>query len=76
VPTLELHGSIIILESLPSRGDLEWDVPTLALHGINGDSAGNYHLMSEESTVARGFRRALPAHIRGIHPRKGILPGE
>jgi hypothetical protein len=25
-------------------------VPTLALHGINGVSGGNYHLMDEEST--------------------------
>jgi hypothetical protein len=26
------------------------ELPTLALHGISGDSAGNYHLMDEEST--------------------------
>jgi hypothetical protein len=39
-----------ILELLPSGGLLERDVPTLALHGINGDSAKNYHLMDEEST--------------------------
>jgi hypothetical protein len=38
------------------------DVPTLALHGINGNSAGNYHLMDEEFTGEIGFRRQLPAH--------------
>jgi hypothetical protein len=50
-------------------------VPTLTLHRINGESAGNYHLRDEESTGERGFRRELPALKRGIHPRKGILPG-
>jgi hypothetical protein len=50
-------------------------VPTLALHGINGDSAGNYHLMDEESAGGRGFRRELPAHRQGIHPKKEIPPG-
>jgi hypothetical protein len=54
---------------------LERDVPTLALHGINGDSAGNYHHMDEESTGIMGFRRELPAYRRGIHPRKGIPQG-
>jgi hypothetical protein len=29
---------------------LERDEPTLALQGINGDSAGNYQLMEEEVT--------------------------
>jgi hypothetical protein len=51
-----------ILESLPSGGSLERDVPTHALLGINGESAGNYHLMIEESTGGRGFRWELPAH--------------
>jgi hypothetical protein len=54
---------------------LERDVPILALHGINGKSAGNYHLIDEESTGGMGFRRELPAHRLGIHPRKGIPPG-
>jgi hypothetical protein len=54
---------------------LEFDVPTLALLGINRESAGNYHLMDEESTGGRGFRLELPAHRRGIHPRKGIPLG-
>jgi hypothetical protein len=54
---------------------LESDVLTLALHGINGESARNYHLINEESTGGRGFRRELPAHRRGIHPSKGIPPG-
>jgi hypothetical protein len=54
---------------------LECDVPTLALHGINGESAGNYHLMNEEYFEGRGFRWELPAQRKGIHPRKGIPPG-
>jgi hypothetical protein len=50
---------------------MECNVPTLALHGSKeswnrhqsedvlnaGDSSGNYHLMDEESTGARGFHR-------------------
>jgi hypothetical protein len=63
------------MESLPSGGSLESDVPTLALHGINGESAGNYHLINEESTGGRGFRRELPAHRQGIYPRKVFSPG-
>jgi hypothetical protein len=37
---------------------LERDVPTLALHGINGETAVNYHLIKEEYTGAYfiGFR--------------------
>jgi hypothetical protein len=35
---------------LLSGGLLKRDVPTLTLHGINGDSAGNYNLIDEEST--------------------------
>jgi hypothetical protein len=54
---------------------MECDVPTLALHGINGDSAGNYHHIDEESTGRMGFRRESPDYRRGIHPRKGIPPG-
>jgi hypothetical protein len=34
---------------------MERELPTLALHGINGESAGNYHLINEESTGGRGF---------------------
>jgi hypothetical protein len=49
--------------------------PTLALHGITGDSAGNYHHMHKKSTGGMGFRRELLAHRRGIHPRKGIPTG-
>jgi hypothetical protein len=50
------------------------DVPTLTLHGINGVSAGNFHLMDEESTGGIGFCWELPAHRRQIDPRKGIPP--
>jgi hypothetical protein len=51
-----------ILELLPSGGNFERNVPTLALHGINGKSAGNYHAMNEESTQGRGFLQELPAY--------------
>jgi hypothetical protein len=44
-------------------------------YGINGEFAGNYHTMNEESTGGRGFRRELPAHRLEIHQRKGIPPG-
>jgi hypothetical protein len=30
-------------------------LPTLAFHGINSDSAGNYQLIDVESTVRMGF---------------------
>jgi hypothetical protein len=63
------------MELLPSGGSLESDVPTLALHEINWESAGNNHLINQESTVGRGFCRESPVQRRGIHPRKGILPG-
>jgi hypothetical protein len=39
-----------ILVLLRSGGLLEYDVPTLALHRINGDSAGNHHLIDEVYT--------------------------
>jgi hypothetical protein len=52
-----------ILESLPSGECLERDVLTLALHGINGDSAGNYHLMDKDSPRGWEFHRELPAHL-------------
>jgi hypothetical protein len=35
---------------LPSRGIFACELQTLALHGINGGSAGNDPLMDEEST--------------------------
>jgi hypothetical protein len=47
---------------------LERGWPTLALHGINGESAGNYPLINEECTRGRGFWLKLTAHRRGIHP--------
>jgi hypothetical protein len=36
--------------------------PTLALHGINGDSAGNYHLMGEESTNLQHGQLTIHQH--------------
>jgi hypothetical protein len=58
-------------------------VLTLALHGINGesagnttswtrnppeegDSAGNYQFIEEESTQGRGFYRESPAYLHGF----------
>jgi hypothetical protein len=54
---------------------VECYVPIDALHGINGESARNYHVIDEESIGGRGFRRELPAHRRGIYPKKGIPSG-
>jgi hypothetical protein len=51
-----------------SGGSLERDVPTLALHGIKWESAGNYHLIDEESNRGRGFHRELPTHSLGFRP--------
>jgi hypothetical protein len=53
---------------LPSGGSLKCDVPTLALHGINRESAVNYQLIYEESTRGRGFHRELPVHLLGFRP--------
>jgi hypothetical protein len=43
---------------LPSGGFFFCRLPTLALHGINSNSAGNYQLIDEEST-----RRICPRTI-------------
>jgi hypothetical protein len=40
---------------LPSGGFFVRGLPTLALHGINSDSAGNCQLIEEESTIRMGF---------------------
>jgi hypothetical protein len=50
---------------LPTGGFFVRDVPTLALHGINGDSARNYHLIDEESAD----------HRWGIHPKNVYSAG-
>jgi hypothetical protein len=50
----------VILELLPSEGHLERDVPTLALHGINGDSAGNYHLLGSNLGAAAEYTAFRP----------------
>jgi hypothetical protein len=53
---------------VPSGGSLECNVPTLALHGINGDSAGNDPLIDDESTRGRGYLWELLAYLRGFRP--------
>jgi hypothetical protein len=40
---------------LPSGGFFARGLPTLALNGINSDSAGNYQLIDVESTIRMGF---------------------
>jgi hypothetical protein len=50
------------------RRKFERGVLTLALHGKNGESAGNCHLMDEESTGGGGFHRELPAYLRRFRP--------
>jgi hypothetical protein len=43
---------------------LERDVLTLALHEVNGESAGNYHLMDEDSARRMGFRSSYKLMMR------------
>jgi hypothetical protein len=40
-----------MLDLLPSGGFFVCGLPTLALHEIKSDSAGNYQLIDEESTA-------------------------
>jgi hypothetical protein len=47
---------------------MECAVPTLTLHGINRESAGNYQLIDKESTRGRGFPRESPVHLLGFRP--------
>jgi hypothetical protein len=43
-------------------------MPTLTLHGINGDSARNYHLIWTRNPPEEWlFRRESPVHEPGIH---------
>jgi hypothetical protein len=50
-------------------------VPTLTLHGINRESAGNYQLIDEESTRGRGFHRELPVPLLGFRPVRSKFVG-
>jgi hypothetical protein len=60
---------------LPFGGFFVRGLPTLALHGRNSDSAGNYQLIDVESTVSMGFppgvtssgTRNPPEGGRGFH---------
>jgi hypothetical protein len=47
---------------------MECNTPTLALHGINRESAGNYQLKDKESTRGKGFPRESPVHLLGFRP--------
>jgi hypothetical protein len=44
---------------LSSGGFSFCGLPTLALHGINSDSAGNYQLVDMESTLRMGFMQGI-----------------
>jgi hypothetical protein len=54
-------GEIVILPGITSkktrnpRRNFVSELPTLALHGINSESAGNYPLIDVESTERMGF---------------------
>jgi hypothetical protein len=54
--------------ALPVGGSLERDVPTLAIHAINGESAGNYRRIDKESSQGWVFLRELPAYLRVFRP--------
>jgi hypothetical protein len=47
---------------------MECVAPTLLLHGINRESAGNYQLIDKESTQGGGFPRESPVHLLGFRP--------
>jgi hypothetical protein len=47
---------------IPSRGFFVCKPQTLALHGINGDSAGNYGFIDDESTGGM----VMPPGIKGL----------
>jgi hypothetical protein len=54
---------------LPSGGFFVCGLPTLALHGINSDSAGNYQLIDLESTIRMGFLPGITS-LGTINPPK------
>jgi hypothetical protein len=62
-----------ILELLPSGGIFIRELPKLALHGINGDSAGNYCTTSWTRNPPYDwlFCREFPAHTQGINWKNG-----
>jgi hypothetical protein len=41
-----------------------------------GDSAGNYQLIDEESTQGTGFHRELPAYLLGFRPVRSKFAGK
>jgi hypothetical protein len=62
-----------ILELLSSGGIFIPEPPSLALHGINGDSAGNYCTTSWMRNPPDDwlFCREFPAHRLGINWKNG-----
>jgi hypothetical protein len=51
-------------------------VPTLELHEINGDSAGNYYLMDEESTQGKGIPPGIISLFMRIQAGKIKMRGK
>jgi hypothetical protein len=58
---------------LSSGGIFVCGLPTLALHRINSDSAGNYQLKDKKSPRGRGFHQELPAYLHGFRPIRSKL---
>jgi hypothetical protein len=50
-------------------------VPTLALHGIHGESARNYHLIDEESTEGREIPPGITSSYTRNPPEEGDSTG-
>jgi hypothetical protein len=50
-------------------------LPTLALHGINSESAGNYQLIDVESTVRMGFLLGITSSETRNPPEEGDSTG-
>jgi hypothetical protein len=50
-------------------------MPTLAFHGINSDSAGNYQLLDVESTVRMGFLPGNTSSGTRNPPEEGDFTG-
>jgi hypothetical protein len=60
---------------LPSGGFFVRGLPTLALHGRNSDSAGNYQLIDVESTIRMGFPPGFTSSGTRNTPEEGDSTG-
>jgi hypothetical protein len=64
------------MELLTSGRFFVRDVPTLALRRINGDSAGNYHLMDEETTGGIVIPTIITSSIMKNQPEECLFRWE